>query len=89
MLNPIQSTFGGTYKKVWIKIHTQTCRIKKARFNEFRRSWYDVIAFASAKSSIVPADEHDNHGWGFAWFCLMVFLFSTVPLGYKRCARSL
>lgn len=76
ILHPIQSTFGGTYKKVWTKIHTQTCRlIKKARFNEFRRSWYDLIALASAKSSIVPADEYDNNGWRFAWFFLMVFFF--------------
>lgn len=49
---------------------------KKARFNEFRKYCYDLIALASAKSSIVPAYEYDDNGWRFAWFFLMVFLFS-------------
>lgn len=48
-------------------IHTHAGWLKKARFNEFRRSWCDFIAIDSAKSSIVHADEYDNNGWRFAW----------------------
>lgn len=55
--------------------HAQT-QIKKARFNKFRRFWYALTVLVSAKSSIVPAGEYENNGWRFAWFYLIVFLFS-------------